>query len=124
MKEIYTSYFARLPKIKQEYGDYALVNIATGFPNFLDSSEFENMSELNPGWTLVNKIKRGEIGWDEYVLEYNAMLESLDFNKIYEKLPDKCVLFCYEKATDNCHRHLVADWITKNSDSIVSELTL
>ena len=27
---------------------------------------------------------------------------------------DKVILLCYEKPTDFCHRHLVADWINKH----------
>lgn len=26
----------------------------------------------------------------------------------------KICLICFEKPTDFCHRHLVADWLTKN----------
>jgi uncharacterized protein (DUF488 family) len=38
-----------------------------------------------------------------------------DLQKIANtKDTDKIILLCYEKPGDFCHRHLVADWLTKN----------
>ena len=35
---------------------------------------------------------------------------------------DKVILLCYEKPTDFCHRHLVADWINKyKGDNFIIE---
>lgn len=31
--------------------------------------------------------------------------------QILEMLPDKCILLCYEKTGDFCHRHLLAEWL-------------
>ena len=35
---------------------------------------------------------------------------------------DNAVMLCYEKPGDFCHRHLIADWITKNTGITVEEV--
>ena len=45
-------------------------------------------------------------------LEYNSVLNQLA-RRSNGKL-DSVILLCYEKPGDFCHRHLVADWLTKN----------
>ena len=52
------------------------------------------------------------------------VLDKLDWFQAYEELhnlADSCgkfqyeiALICYEKPSDFCHRHLVADWFNKN----------
>ena len=41
---------------------------------------------------------------------YEQVLSKLDPQKVYDDLND-CVLLCWEKADDFCHRRLVAVWL-------------
>ena len=45
--------------------------------------------------------------------EFNKYLDSLDV-KAFAEFLDGYVLCCYEKSTDFCHRHLVAEWLIRN----------
>ena len=50
----------------------------------------------------------------------------LDAQRVYEDLERlsngrDCVLLCYEKSGDFCHRHLVADWLNKKLDLNIQE---
>lgn len=57
------------------------------------------------------------------------MLKLLTIENVLEDLAnlaggdlDKVILLCYEKPTDFCHRHLVADWINKHKgDNFIAE---
>ena len=68
---------------------------------------------------------------DYYIAEYQKQVLSLLNPKIVlyelEKMTSKSemvVLLCYEKPKDFCHRHIVADWITKNTNTKIKELNL
>ena len=57
---------------------------------------------------------------------YSEVLDNLNpqdvYNKLYELSVGKdCVLLCYEKSDDFCHRHIVAKWLEDNLGIIVKE---
>ena len=51
------------------------------------------------------------------------MLNAESVYRDLEKLSngDDCVLLCYEKSGDFCHRHLVANWLSDNLGIEVKE---
>ena len=54
-----------------------------------------------------------------YIKQFNQMLDQLNPRLVYQDLLSMVdgidvVLLCYEKPTDFCHRHLVADWFNAN----------
>ena len=53
----------------------------------------------------------------DMVEEFVNELPEKDIRKQRQKLkmPYLVALICYEKPSDFCHRHLVADWLTKNN---------
>lgn len=132
MKEIYTSYYNKVDKIKEKCEGFDLVSISTSIPEFASDISV-NCKALAPGWDLVspykNMIKDGgseKSAWDIYVEGYNEkVLSKIDCNKLYDLLPDKCVLLCYEGRDKNCHRHLVAQWLNENIEGLsVKELNI
>lgn len=109
---IYTTYFANLRKLPNNIIPIA---ICRGVPKWFHGLVY---SKLAPSWDTV-------LAWKEnknetvYRKEYNKTLESLDADKVVKDLFDLAgtytiALVCYEKPTDFCHRHLVAEWLNKN----------
>jgi hypothetical protein len=66
--------------------------------------------ELAPTKDLLMDYKDGKADTNEYILRFNQQLERLDVKKIAIDV-EGCILLCYEKTGDFCHRHLVGDWL-------------
>jgi uncharacterized protein YeaO (DUF488 family) len=82
--------------------------------------------KLAPKWHFFVKWKDSHDN-DYYIQHYNEeVLSTLDATNVVESLielaqSDKIALVCYEPPAEFCHRHLVADWITKETGIKVSE---
>lgn len=129
--EIYTSYYANMKKIKEKYPDVTFISIAMKKPDYIEVLEYK---KLAPKWSFW-KIWKDDIskkGNNEYYIKeyYKQVLSLLNPNIVLyelEKLSensDMVVLLCYEKPQDFCHRHIVADWITKNTKMNIKELQI
>lgn len=103
---LYTSYFAKMKKIPKEI---KIISIARWTPKAI---VLESYPDLFPSQQLLSDYKNNLINQEEYIIRYNQQLEKLDPQKVYEEL-DGCVIVCYEKSTDFCHRHLVSSWLQK-----------
>ena len=77
--------------------------------------------ELAPRKDLLFDIKNGIIDTEQYTVRFNQQLESLDVRKIASDV-ENCIMLCYEKPEDFCHRHLVAAWL-KTAGYQVEELS-
>jgi len=53
-----------------------------------------------------------------------TVLSKLNPYNVLEQLGDNAVMLYYEKVGDFCHRHLIADWLSTNTDAKVSEFQL
>lgn len=114
--EIYTSYFARIKKLP---ANIIPISIALFIPksiNLPSISDLYPTKEILQQWKNDNNSKR-------YALKYKKdVLNKLNPDDIVEKIRnivscyngDSAVLVCYEKSSDFCHRHLVAEWLTSN----------
>ena len=103
---IYTTYFAKTKSIKEKD---KLVSITRFPPKNISMKSFQ---KLAPSKELLNKYKTD--GDKEYFInEFNKYLDSLDV-KAFAEFLDGYILCCYEKSTDFCHRHLVAEWFRRN----------
>ncbi|MCM1440863.1 MAG: DUF488 domain-containing protein, partial [Roseburia sp.] len=66
------------------------------------------------------RYKNGGL-WEDYTREYNnTVLKNIMAETVYQELMQMSggqdvVLLCYEKSSDNCHRHLVREWLNKAS---------
>lgn len=107
---IYTSYYAVAGKIPD---NVVKVSISKGIPTWFVGHSYD---KLAPNWDTVRKYKDGG-SWKEYTFEYsNTILNKLSPTMVIKELMllsgnYDVVLLCYEKSTDNCHRHLVRDWL-------------
>ena len=99
---IYTSYFSNERNIPDTLTKISITSSK--------KIAMQRIDALAPSWSLVSGYKNGTISQAEYTVKYNQQLEKLNPAIV----PDNCVLFCYEKPGDFCHRHLVAEWLNKH----------
>ena len=128
---IYTSYFAKLKSLPD---NVIPISICGKAPDWYKGLQYK---KLAPKYDFFMKWKEN-LDNDYYIKCFNEqVLDSLNIhdviNEIYEMLPEhyntlskitNCLpwvndsfhiaLICYEKSSDFCHRHLVADWLNKN----------
>lgn len=114
--DIYTGYYAQMKK----YRSVGLIPVSIAY---LTPSWYmgETCFELAPSRKLLKGYKAGEITQEEYAKQYKAFLKTVNWGEVIEKLfqiSDKydgsdLVLCCYEKPDDFCHRHILAEFLTK-----------
>lgn len=110
--KIYTSYYAKLRTIPDEI---VPISIAAKCPEFYTGIQYK---KLAPKWGFFQQWKQNHDN-DYYIEHFNAeVLDLLDVNQVFDELQElsngkDVVLLCYEKPSDFCHRHLVADWFSR-----------
>lgn len=121
--KLYTSYFAKVKPL-QDAGFNNLVCVAGYAPKFFyDVRNAHFYPELAPRRTWFMEWKSKQLPNEWYIEKYNeTVLSKLNPKKVATELGDGAVMLCYEKPGDFCHRHLIADWITKNTGIIVEEV--
>ena len=110
---IYTSYFAKLKSLPDSI---IPISICGKAPNWYEGLQYK---KLAPKYEFFMKWKENHD--NDY---YDRCFQELVLNKlepmeVYQELcslakSDDIALICYEKPTDFCHRHLVADWLNEN----------
>jgi hypothetical protein len=114
---IYTTYFAKLRSLPKNITPIAIC--AKPVPGYQGAS----YRGLAPHYSFYSKYK--EDGDEDYfTLCYkDQVLRNLNPTRVVADLyyqagknyyDGDIALVCYEKATDFCHRHLVADWLRDN----------
>ena len=124
---IYTSYFA---KLKSFPDNIIPISICGKAPDWYKGLQYK---KLAPKYDFFMKWKENHDN-DYYIKCFNEqVLDKLNAEQIVKELyklisnivlnpklfSDKSLipdiaLICYEKPSDFCHRHLVADWLNKN----------
>ena len=128
---ICTSYFAKLKSLPD---NVIPISICGKAPNWYKGLQYK---KLAPKYDFFMKWKENHDN-DYYIKCFNEqVLSGLDAyevaNDFYNLLPEKekflinitncppwnndsvnIALICYEKTSDFCHRHLVADWLNEN----------
>lgn len=112
---IYTSYFAKLRKLPDSIVPVA---ICAKVPDWYSGTSYR---KLAPTYDCLMSYKKtgNEAAFREQY--YSEILNNLTATDVVLDLSrlipgfnmgeqDVC-LICYEKSTDFCHRHLVADWL-------------
>ena len=113
---IYTSYFAKLSKLPANIIPIAICGKS---PEWYKGIQYK---KLAPKWSFFSIWK--ETHDNEYYIKHfnEEVLNPLNANDVINELYSLAgknqdadiVLICYEKPGDFCHRHLVADWLTRN----------
>jgi uncharacterized protein YeaO (DUF488 family) len=110
---IYTSYFANLKKLPP---DVIPISICGKAPDWYKGVQYK---KLAPKYDFFMEWKKTHD--NDYYIEHfqKEVLDTLDINQVLRDLLDlsktgNIALICFEKPTDFCHRHLVADWLNQN----------
>lgn len=114
---IYTSYFAKLKSLPE---DVIPISICGKSPEWYKGLQYK---KLAPKYDFFMKWKENHD--NNYYIEHfqSDVLDKLSVTDVVRDLinmlPDRSskhniALICYEKPSDFCHRHLVADWLNKN----------
>ena len=117
--KLYTSYFA---KLKKEVG--FKISIARFNPSWLKEGYIDCwFKDLAPSKELLNDYKYKGIDWIEYTERYKNEVLVDNLNKLLILLDSgqDVTVYCYEKSTDNCHRHILGN-IIKNLGYEVEEI--
>ena len=109
---IYTSYFAKMRKMPE---NLVTISICIVTPQWYKGKQYKKLAPRN------NFFSAWKITHDNhlYVEQYNReVLAHLDPHETVRELMElsggkDIALMCYEKPTDFCHRHLVAQWLQK-----------
>ena len=128
---IYTSYFAKLKSLPE---NIIPISICGKAPDWYNGLQYK---KLAPKYEFFMKWKENHDN-DYYIKCFNEqVLNNLDIIKtlteLYNLLPNEkqnlidmldcppwlnsninIALICYEKPSDFCHRHLVAEWFKRN----------
>ena len=115
---IYTSYFAKLKSLPD---NIIPISICGKAPDWYKGLQYK---KLAPKYDFFMKWKENHDN-DYYIKCFNEqVLSTLKADDVVFELTDivyyikgtdmDIALICYEKPSDFCHRHLVADWLNQN----------
>ena len=110
---IYTSYFAKLNKLPE---DIVPIFICGKAPDFYKGLQYKILA---PTYDMFTRWKKDHDNAN-YIIEYNTkVLSRLEPKRVINDLNNlsggkDIALICYEKSSDFCHRHLVAEWLNSN----------
>lgn len=116
---IYTSYLAKLKELENH--NIIPISICGKAPDWYRGLQYK---KLAPKYGFFMEWKKNHN--NDYYIEHfqaevldglNATDVILDFSKMVHSFnvgESDIALICYEKPSDFCHRHLVAEWLKKN----------
>ena len=118
--KIYTSYFAKMKKIPE---DIVRISICGKAPDWYDGIQYKKVA---PKYDFFQEWKKNNDNCF-YIKHFNSeVLDTLKAEEVYKDLEKlsggkDCVLLCYEKSSDFCHRHLVGYWLAQKLGIDVKE---
>ena len=115
---IYTSYFAKIKEL--ENNNIIPISICGKAPDWYKGLQYK---KLAPKYGFFMEWKKNHD--NAYYIEHfqSEVLDLLDVANVVQELlymiPNwyeikDFALICYEKPSDFCHRHLVAEWLNQN----------
>jgi len=117
--KLFTSNYAK------SSNDPMAVSISQGVPKFFHGKKYP---ALAPSWKIV---KNPNLTVEQYKIEYQKILDTLDVHDVVRQLGDGAVMLCWESANEFCHRQVVAKWmneagydVEEKETSYVKELDL
>lgn len=113
---IYTSYFYKMNKLPAEIVPIAICAKA---PNWYYDGQRLQYKKLAPKYDFFKEWKRTHDNAYYTTHFLNDVLAPLNASEVVAELTAMAqgksfALLCYERPSDFCHRHLVADWLCKN----------
>ena len=120
--QLYTSYFAKTKQlIEMGLRPVCVAGYAPKF--FFDTSNAHFYPDLAPRREWFWEWKSKHLSNEWYIEKYNeTVLSKLNPEKVLSDLGDNAVMLCYEKPTDFCHRHLIAEWLERTTGTNVKEI--
>lgn len=115
---IYTGYYSKVKDYKKV--GYTVVSISRTEPFKVDGK----ISLLCPDEKILWEYKHGEIDEVEYTCQYKEQLERIGIKNILlaiHKFGDDVVLLCWEAPGKFCHRHILSEYINRNSKLNIRE---
>ena len=116
---IYTSYFAKLRELENH--NIIPISICGKEPDWYKGLQY---NKLDPKYGFFMEQKKNHD--NDYYIEHfqkevldglDATDVILDFSRMdygFNVGENDIALICYEKPSDFCHRHLVAEWLNQN----------
>ena len=116
---IYTSYFAKLKELENH--NIIPISICGKAPDWYKGLQYK---KLAPKYGFFMEWKKNHD--NDYYIEHfqKEVLDELDATEVvldFSRLDygfnvgeNDIALICYEKPSDFCHRHLVAEWLNQN----------
>ena len=125
---IYTSYFGNIKKIQNAISDAMFISIAGKTPEWFTGKKYIPLMPHYDWWNEWHIKFENDLecqrSKDWYISKYNdTVLKMLNPNDVARDLKDLAewkptFILCYETPEKFCHRHIVADWLTKTGYSI------
>lgn len=120
--KIYTSYFSNIKNIPSHIWP---LSVARYRPAWYPGAE---LSVVAPSPQLLGQLQAARITWADFETLYRAELDSLDSKVILQTIKDKVwdndvCLLCYEPPGVNCHRHILAEWLSEATGQAIVEYT-
>ena len=124
---IYTGYFAIIRKLPE---NVIPISIARWQPKWLKDNPIPVISNLAPSAELLNQyhnLNNEEVYTKKYLSEINKYSENdilqmintaANTDHIETDPKQHVMLCCYEKASDFCHRHLLAKYLNEHGLNI------
>ena len=116
---IYTSYFSKVKKLNGIC--YAVSGTVPEFyVKYMQQNpqKHKRYIQFAPKKDWWFKWKKGQLNNDDFVRLYRqTVLNQINIKDVLEtfnKQNKDIYLICYEKPTDFCHRHLIAEWLNEN----------
>lgn len=120
MIDIYTSYFAKLNKLPPYIIPISIAGKAPAWykglqykklaPKYGFFMEWKQNHDNNFYIEHFQKEVLDELNYDDVIKDLLLSVGNIKGLNYYPQI----ALICYEKPTDFCHRHIVADWFNKN----------
>jgi uncharacterized protein (DUF488 family) len=108
-----TSYFARSGKLPEA------VSIAGECPGSFKGRQYK---KLAPKRWFYDRYQENKNETEYTWCYYSEVLRKLDPKQVFDDLGENAVLLCWEKSEEFCHRHLVAEWLSKHLNITIEEI--
>lgn len=116
---IYTSYFAKLKELEKH--NIIPISICAKAPDWYRGLQYKKLASKHGFFMGWKKNQDNDYYIEHFQKEVLEGLDAteviLDFSRMtygFNVGENDIALICYEKSSDFCHRHLVAEWLNQN----------